>query len=154
MLRYALYDIRASLFSMDRFFFGVALPIVFFLLFGAMQEYASQPMGEGNVAAYVMIGMALYGAVQNTVAISGSTVTELSSGWNRQLALTPLTTGKYLGDIDRAGDFCGAGDCGEYCGHVYRCGDAAEPAACGWCPDGDVWSGIRFLRHHDGSADS
>ena len=97
MLRYALYDIRASLFSMDRFFFGVALPIVFFLLFGAMQEYASQPMGEGNVAAYVMIGMALYGAVQNTVAISGSTVTELSSGWNRQLALTPLTTGKYLG---------------------------------------------------------
>ena len=97
MLRYALYDIRASILSTDRFFFGVALPIVFFLLFGAMQEYSSQPMGDGNVAAYVMIGMALYGAVQNTVAISGSTVTELSSGWNRQLALTPLTTGKYLG---------------------------------------------------------
>ena len=97
MLRYALYDIRASILSTDRFFFGVALPIVFFLLFGAMQDYSSQPMGDGNVAAYVMIGMALYGAVQNTVAISGSTVTELSSGWNRQLALTPLTTGKYLG---------------------------------------------------------
>ena len=97
MLRYALYDIRASILSTDRFFFGVALPIVFFLLFGAMQEYSSQPMGDGNVAAYVMIGMALYGSVQNTVAISGSTVTELSSGWNRQLALTPLTTGKYLG---------------------------------------------------------
>jgi len=97
MLRYALYDIRASILSTDRFFFGVALPIVFFLLFGAMQDYSSQPMGDGNVAAYVMIGMALYGAVQNTVAISGSTVTELSSGWNRQLALTPLTTGRYLG---------------------------------------------------------
>ena len=97
MLRYALYDIRASILSTDRFFFGVALPIVFFLLFGAMQDYSSQPMGDGNVAAYVMIGMALYGAVQNTVAISGSTVAELSSGWNRQLALTPLTTGKYLG---------------------------------------------------------
>jgi len=97
MLRYALYDIRASILSTDRFFFGVALPIVFFLLFGAMQDYSSQQMGDGNVAAYVMIGMALYGAVQNTVAISGSTVTELSSGWNRQLALTPLTTGKYLG---------------------------------------------------------
>lgn len=91
MLRYALYDIRASILSTDRFFFGVALPIVFFLLFGAMQDYSSQPMGDGNVAAYVMIGMALYGAVQNTVAISGSTVAELSSGWNRQLALTPLT---------------------------------------------------------------
>ena len=79
MLRYALYDIRASILSTDRFFFGVALPIVFFLLFGAMQDYSSQQMGDGNVAAYVMIGMALYGAVQNTVA------------------LTPLTTGKYLG---------------------------------------------------------
>ena len=90
MLRYALYDIRASILSTDRFFFGVALPIVFFLLFGAMQDYSSQPMGDGNVAAYVMIGMALYGAVQNTVAISGSTVTELSSGWNRQKALTAL----------------------------------------------------------------
>ena len=75
MLRYALYDIRASILSTDRFFFGVALPIVFFLLFGAMQDYSSQQMGDGNVAAYVMIGMALYGAVQNTVAISGSTVT-------------------------------------------------------------------------------
>ena len=30
MLRYALYDIRASILSTDRFFFGVALPIVFF----------------------------------------------------------------------------------------------------------------------------
>lgn len=38
MLRYALYDIRASILSTDRFFFGVALPIVFFLLFGAMQD--------------------------------------------------------------------------------------------------------------------
>lgn len=54
MLRYALYDIRASILSTDRFFFGVALPIVFFLLFGAMQDYSSQPMGDGNVAAYVI----------------------------------------------------------------------------------------------------
>ncbi len=50
MLRYALYDIRASILSTDRFFFGVALPIVFFLLFGAMQDYSSQQMGDGNVA--------------------------------------------------------------------------------------------------------
>ena len=42
MLRYALYDIRASILSTDRFFFGVALPIVFFLLFGAMQDYSSE----------------------------------------------------------------------------------------------------------------
>ncbi len=123
MLRYALYDIRASILSTDRFFFGVALPIVFFLLFGAMQDYSSQPMGDGNVAAYVMIGMALYGAVQNTVAISGSTVTELSSGWNRQLAPDPADHRQVPGreGADRPGDFCGAGDCGEHCGHVHRC---------------------------------
>ena len=38
MLRYALYDIRASILSTDRFFFGVALPIIFFLLFGAVES--------------------------------------------------------------------------------------------------------------------
>ena len=130
MLRYALYDIRASILSTDRFFFGVALPIVFFLLFGAMQDYSSQQMGDGNVAAYVMIGMALYGAVQNTVAISGSTVTELSSGWNRQLALTPLTTGKYLG------------------------AKALTALVISAVPVIAVRSGVRLLRHHDGSADS
>lgn len=46
MLRYALYDIRASILSTDRFFFGVALPIVFFLLFGAMQDYSSSADGR------------------------------------------------------------------------------------------------------------
>ena len=79
---------------MDRFFFGVATCLSSSSCsFGAMQGVLLPADGRGNVAAYVMIGMALYGAVQNTVTISGSTVTELSSGWNRQLALTPLTTG-------------------------------------------------------------
>ena len=80
---------------MDRFFFGVALPIVFFLLFGAMGVCLPAD-GRGQRAAYVMIGMALYGAVQNTEQLAAAP-SELSSGWNRQLALTPLTTGKYLG---------------------------------------------------------
>ena len=122
MLRYALYDIRASILSTDRFFFGVALPIVFFLLFGAMQDYSSQPMGDGNVAAYVMIGMALYGAVQNTVAISGSRHRALQR-LEPPAGADPADHRQVPGreGTDRPGDFCTAGHRGEHCGHVYRC---------------------------------
>lgn len=78
-------------------FFTVVMPVGFYLLFGALQDYSSMPdFAHGNPKAFVMVSMALYGAVIAATAAAGGTVVESRSGWGRQLALTPTTPGHYL----------------------------------------------------------
>ncbi|MGO1255217.1 MAG: ABC transporter permease [Microbacterium gubbeenense] len=72
-------------------FFTAILPAFLYVIFGAVQEYGSTDIGKGNVSAYVMIGMAAYGAVTATVSIGGAAAVEQMQGWGRQLGLTPLT---------------------------------------------------------------
>lgn len=93
---YTLLDLRRVLTDRAGLFFSVALPVLFYLIFGAVQDYSDTPIGDGNTAAYVMIGMAVYGGVTAAASSAGSTVVEQSTGWGRQLALTPLSTGRFL----------------------------------------------------------
>ena len=87
MATYARLDLRRQL--RDRFgmFFVVGLPTFMYLVFGLGSEDA---VGSGNVAMYVMISMAAYGAVTATTSVAGSAATEQVMGWGRQLGLTPL----------------------------------------------------------------
>ena len=75
---------------------SIALPIVFFLLFGLNQAYDRQRAGHGNVAAFVMISLALYGAVLATTFGGAMVSIERSQGWSRQLRLTPQTPAAYI----------------------------------------------------------
>ncbi len=76
--------------------FTLVLPVVFFLIFGLNKAYASQRAGSGNVSAFIMISMALYGCVVATTG-SGATVSlERAAGWSRQLRVTPLTPLAYI----------------------------------------------------------
>ena len=77
-------------------FFVAGLPAFFFLLFGASAGYSQEDAGNGNVAMYVMISMAAYGAVTATVGIGGMAAVERMQGWGRQLGLTPLRDGSYV----------------------------------------------------------
>ncbi len=43
--------------------FALVVPIALFLLFGLNKTYVGQPDGEGNVSAFIMISISLYGAV-------------------------------------------------------------------------------------------
>ncbi|GGO66789.1 hypothetical protein GCM10010910_27030 [Microbacterium nanhaiense] len=72
-------------------FFVAVLPAFMYVIFGAVQDYGSADIGNGNVAAYVMIGMAAYGAVTATVGVGGSAAVEQMQGWGRQLGLTPMS---------------------------------------------------------------
>ena len=87
MATYARLDLRRQL--RDRFgmFFVVGLPTFMYLVFGLGSEDA---VGSGNVAMYVMISMAAYGAVTATTSVAGSAATEQVMGWGRQLGLTPM----------------------------------------------------------------
>jgi ABC-2 type transport system permease protein len=77
-------------------FFIAVLPAFFYLIFGAAQESSSEDAGNGNVAMYVMISMAAYGAVTATTGIGGMAAVERMQGWGRQLGLTPLPDSDYV----------------------------------------------------------
>jgi ABC-2 type transport system permease protein len=89
---YTLIDLRRIFTDGAGLFFTAGLPVLFYLLFGAMQSYGDAPFGEGNVSAYVMVGMAVYGGITAACATVGSTAVEQATGWGRQLALTPLSS--------------------------------------------------------------
>lgn len=77
-------------------FFTAVLPCFLYLIFGAAQNYSDQSAGNGNVAAYVMLSMAAYGAVTATVSIGGSAAVERMQGWGRQLGLTPMRDSTFV----------------------------------------------------------
>lgn len=92
LLRFIGFDLKHSLLNVSSFFYLIVMPVGFYLLFGGMQEYGSYSFRDGNAAAYVMLGMAVYGAVTGAVSSAGSAIIEIEQGWGRQLALTPLSS--------------------------------------------------------------
>lgn len=76
-------------------FFTLVFPAGLFFAFGGTQGW-DETAGHGNVAAYIMVSMALYGAAL-TAASTGATVAlERAMGWSRQLRLTPLSPVAYI----------------------------------------------------------
>lgn len=73
-------------------FFIVIFPCVFFFLFGLG---GNKPKSE-TALAYVMISMAVYGAMVGTTSGGASVAVERSLGWSRQLRLTPLSPVAYV----------------------------------------------------------
>ncbi len=71
-------------------------PVAFFLLFGLNKSYDTLKDGHGNVAAFVMISLALYGAVVATTFGGAMVSIERAQGWSRQLRLTPLSPVAYI----------------------------------------------------------
>ncbi len=77
-------------------FFIAVLPCFLYVIFGAAQSYSKESAGNGNVAMYIMVSMAAYGAVTATVSIGGSAAVERMQGWGRQLGLTPLRDSTFV----------------------------------------------------------
>lgn len=77
-------------------FFTAVLPAFFFLIFGTSVASKETTIGSGNVATYVMISMAAYGAVTATTSTGGQAAMERMQGWGRQLGLTPMRDGQYV----------------------------------------------------------
>lgn len=75
--------------------FTLILPAGLFLAFGSGGDW-NDAMGRGNVAAYVMTSMALYGAALSAAAVGAMVGLERSLGWSRQLRSTPLNPVAYI----------------------------------------------------------
>ncbi len=89
-------EIRRLLRNRRTVLFTMVLPVFFFLAFGLNGQYADQRDGHGNVSAFIMISLALYGAVLATTSGGAMVSIERAAGWSRQLRLTPLSSSAYI----------------------------------------------------------
>ena len=79
-------------------FFIVVFPCVFFFMFSTGSRGAARTgtAGAAPALAYVMISMAVYGAMVGNTSGGASVAVERSLGWSRQLRLTPLSPAAYV----------------------------------------------------------
>lgn len=89
-------EVRRLLRNRRTLLFSTVLPVVFFLIFGLNSTYANNRDGHGNVSAFIMISLALYGAVLATTSGGAMVSIERAAGWSRQLRLTPLAPVAYV----------------------------------------------------------
>ena len=88
---YLALDIRRSLRNRRTMIFLLIMPVAFFLLFGGGYRNS-----DPKAFAYVMVSMAVYGAMIATTSTGAQVSVERSQGWTRQLRLTPLRPGGYV----------------------------------------------------------
>ncbi|RSN22487.1 ABC transporter permease [Amycolatopsis sp. WAC 04169] len=72
--------------------FAVAFPVLMFLL--QANVFAS---GQLNISGVIMVNMMAFGAFSAAMTSGAKLAIERSTGWQRQLRLTPLTGAGYLG---------------------------------------------------------
>ena len=92
-------EIRRLLRNRRTVIFTFLLPGLFYLLFGLGIAESDQDLGpgtHGNVSAYIMVSMALYGGMLATTSGGAAVSVERASGWSRQLRLTPLAPSAYV----------------------------------------------------------
>lgn len=89
-------EVRRLLRNRRTMIFTLIFPVFFFLVFGLNATYANKRAGHGNVSAFIMISMALYGAVLATTSGGAMVSVERALGWSRQLRITPLSPAAYI----------------------------------------------------------
>jgi ABC-2 type transport system permease protein len=92
-------EIKRLLRNRRTMIFTMIMPVVFYLVFGLSIKDKQQSLGagaHGNVSAFIMISMALYGAVLATTSGGSMVSIERAAGWSRQLRLTPLAPLAYV----------------------------------------------------------
>ena len=75
--------------------FALVLPAALFFVFGSGDQ-GTERVGDGNVSAYVMVSMALYGGALIAASTGSGVALERALGWSRQLRLTPLHPAVYI----------------------------------------------------------
>lgn len=87
-------ELKRSLRNKRVLIFTVFMPVLFLFLFaGANAE--SVAFEHGNLAAYFLISMGLYGGMMAAATGGASVALERGLGWSRQLRLTPLSPAAY-----------------------------------------------------------
>ncbi len=86
-------------FRNGRFFvFSLGFPLILYFVIAGPNKGEGDFEGTGvSAPLYYMIGLASFGAMMATMSCGARIAGERSVGWNRQLRITPLRPGAYLG---------------------------------------------------------
>ena len=78
--------------------FVLVFPVVMFLFIASQITGPNDSMAPAlaNVGSYIMVDMAIYGAIMATTSAGATVSIERASGWSRQLRLTPLSPTAYV----------------------------------------------------------
>ncbi|NUW46175.1 ABC transporter permease [Nonomuraea rhodomycinica] len=87
---YLRFEVRRALRDSRFLVFAVALPVGLFVLLSRLYQ------SQGATPAYLMSGLAAFGAVKAALDTGARTAVERGAGWQRQLRLTPLSGAGYL----------------------------------------------------------
>ncbi|MEE1621017.1 ABC transporter permease [Zafaria sp. Z1313] len=88
---YLRIDLTRQLRDTSNIMFVLLMPLVMYLVFGVSISSGDQPIGDSNVAFYVMSSMAAYGAALAATTATGGAAVEQMQGWGRQVGLTPVS---------------------------------------------------------------
>lgn len=88
-------ELRRMLRNRRTVIFTLILPAALFFAFSGTSGW-NENAGHGNVAAYIMVSMALYGSALTAASGGAMVAMERSVGWSRQLRLTPLQPVVYI----------------------------------------------------------
>jgi ABC-2 type transport system permease protein len=88
-------ELKRMLRNRRTIFFTLVFPAALFFSFGGSSGW-NDDAGRGNVAAYIMVSMALYGAALTAASTGAMVAMERAMGWSRQLRLTPLSPVVYI----------------------------------------------------------
>jgi ABC-2 type transport system permease protein len=94
-LTYLGIELKRKLRNRRTLVFTIAFPVVMFIIIGLPlrdQQLTATPISQGgpSVAAYIMVSMAMYGAMMSATQTGAAVGVERALGWSRQLRLTPL----------------------------------------------------------------
>lgn len=94
-LTYLGIELRRKLRNRRTLIFTLIFPVMMFLIVGyPLREtpLTATPLADGgpSVGAYIMVSMAMYGAMMSATQTGASVAVERAQGWSRQLRLTPL----------------------------------------------------------------
>jgi ABC-2 type transport system permease protein len=89
-------ELRRMLRNRRTMMIALIVPPLVFLSYGTQSGFRTEAYGSGNMTAYAMVSMALYGAMLCTTSGGATVAVERASGWSRQLRLTPLRPVMYI----------------------------------------------------------
>jgi len=92
---YVRYEVLRNFRNWRFFFLALAFPLVLYFIIGTANRHVR--FNGTSFPLYFMVAMATLGTMAGVLGSAAIIATERSSGWTRQMRITPLRTGAYFG---------------------------------------------------------
>ena len=96
-MTYLRYELLRTVRNRRFFIISLAIPVIIYILVAAPNHHAKNLAGTGiPLKVYFMVSLAVFGSMNAVLGAGTRIAAERTTGWNRQLRLTPLSTRAYF----------------------------------------------------------